>query len=458
MRLSVDRFGAGALSAALVALLAAGPAPAGPVTSTSPSGPAAKIKEIEDAGLALQRGQFDEAFRLLQEAVKKDPNLPPARLMMGRLFLATREGQPQGRALVEQAAGENPDHPEVYLTLGSLALQDGRVTEALLDCQQALALTASDRWVADVKRRMQSQARTGLAAAYEARRDWAGMRTHVAALLELDPKNGQLRQKLARSLFFLDKPDDAYNELQEAVKNDALLEPASVGMGKLWTEKGDFKKAREWLDKAIKADPNSMRVHLAYAHWLLQQNEIDQARIHADTAARLKADDADVLKLQGLIARVQKNYPEAEKTFRRLLNDSPGDFFTSDQLALLLADQSDNEQRKKALQFAEVNARQYPRMAEALATLGYVHYRNGNLGTGFQYLQQAISGGQASADTAYYLALILSDQSKPEDARKLLEGGLKAKGLFVYRKEAQAMLDKLEKEKKETPKENKSKP
>src|SRR5438105_12027168 len=101
----INRFRDGAAAVLLAALLA-GPAWAGPVNAQT--NPAVKIKEIEDAGAALQRGQIDDAYKLLQEAVKKNPHLPPAQLMLARLFLATNEGQRQGRAVLERAAAENP--------------------------------------------------------------------------------------------------------------------------------------------------------------------------------------------------------------------------------------------------------------------------------------------------------------------------------------------------------------
>ena len=91
------------------------------------------------------------------------------------------------------AASENPDHPQVYLTNASLALNEGRVTDTILNCDKALALSAADRWTGDQKREARSQARNGLSNAYEARRDWAAARSQLASLLEEEPKNGRLR-------------------------------------------------------------------------------------------------------------------------------------------------------------------------------------------------------------------------------------------------------------------------
>jgi tetratricopeptide (TPR) repeat protein len=419
---------------------------AGPVDSTA--APAAKIKEIEDAGDMLLKGKVDEAYKLLQEAVKKKPDLPPARLMLARLLLNTKEGQQAARQALELAAAENPDHPQVFLTNGSLALAEGRVTDTILNCEKALALSAADRWTEEQRKEVRSKARGGLAAAYEGRRDWASARSQHASLLEAEPKNGQLRARLAQALFFLDKPDDALQELTQAAKLDpTTMDPPHVSMAKFWTTKGDTKLARESLDKAIKAEPNNVRVHLAYGDWLLQQNEIDQAKIHIEAALKIKADDVEVQKLQGLIARIQKDMATAEKIFRRISNDAPADFFATNHLALVLADQTDEVQRGRAVQLAEGNAARYQRSAEALATLGYVYFRANKVDDALKALEAAIKGaqGQMSPDTAYYLALCWNDKERYDDAKKVLKGALEAKGLFVYRKEAKELSDKLEK-------------
>jgi Tfp pilus assembly protein PilF len=450
MRCTVDRFLLG-FAAVLAVNAAIGRADGGPINSAQNA--LAKNEDIEKAGNLLQKGQLDDAFKALQEAVKKNPALPPARLMMAKLFFATKEGGQQGRLTLEQAATEFPDDPRVFVTNAAVAAGENRVMDIILNCEMALKLSAADRWTADQKKEVQTQARNMLAMAYERRADWAAARTQITALLEFD-KSGQMRQRLARALFFLDKADDAYVELQQAVKDDSTLDPPTVSMAQLWAQKSDAKAAREWFEKATKAEPKSIRVHLAYANWLLTQNEIPQAKLHGDTAATIDANSTDVLKLQGLIARINKDLGTAETIFRRVLNDSPADFFASNQLALVMADQADKNQRSRALQLATVNAQANQRNAEALATLGYVMYRTGNMEDALKSLQAALSPGQMAADTAYYLALVLVENKKPEDAVKVLEQALQTKGLFIYRTESQQLLDKL---KKELPKDDKSK-
>src|SRR5438128_1355115 len=111
----------------------------GPTNSTA--GKDEKIEEIEKAGEAIMKGKPDEAFKLLQEAAKKNPTLPPPRIMLARLYIFNNDEQARrvGRGVLETAAAENPDHPYVYLTAAEVALKlDGRLTETILDCEKAL--------------------------------------------------------------------------------------------------------------------------------------------------------------------------------------------------------------------------------------------------------------------------------------------------------------------------------
>ena len=51
---------------------------------------------------------------------------------LARLLFRANQGVP-GRRALEQAAAFVPDHPEVYLTLGDLALGEGRISDARLN-------------------------------------------------------------------------------------------------------------------------------------------------------------------------------------------------------------------------------------------------------------------------------------------------------------------------------------
>src|SRR5207237_3992403 len=143
----------------------------------------------------------------------------PAKVVAARWCVETGQG-PQARVLLEQAAAEDPNHPEVFLTNASFALGEGRITDTILSCTAALSAAAdSPRWDAEAKRRYQREARLGLVAAFEIRGDQTAARKYLEDLLRDDPKNPQLRQRPARANFLLNRPDDAFTDLQAAFKD-----------------------------------------------------------------------------------------------------------------------------------------------------------------------------------------------------------------------------------------------
>lgn len=426
---------------------------AGVVVSGLWAGPAAaqsnplpqRIEEIETAGQLLSQGKGDEAYKQIQEAVKKYPALAPARVILARMLIAGKAQQ--GRAVLEQAAAEHPDHPEVFLTLAKVAMNEGRLSEVILSSNKIIELTAAPRWTVDQKAVFTKEARAALATAYEARGDWANARTNFAGWLELDPKNGPVRQRYAAALFQLDKHDEAAVEYQAAVKDDATLMPASVMMARQYMGKGDEKKAIENFEKAVKQEANNARVHVAYADYLLNLDKLDAAKMHTEMASKIDARNIEVQKMQGLVARYARDYVTAVKIFRDILASSPADFAASNQLALILADMSDDASKKQALQYAEVNARQYQDNIAALSTFGFCLYRNGNVAQAKQVLLKCTVNQQVPPDVVYFLALTLSeDKDTRADAVKLLKNSLESKSFYFYRREAKALAEKLEKE------------
>jgi tetratricopeptide (TPR) repeat protein len=431
-------------------------APADTVPSTGQQ--TVKIEEVEKAKAALQKGQIDKAYEFLVEATKKDADMWPARFMLAKMLSQVRNMGSLARAHLEQAAAENPDHPIIYLQNAEIDLQDGRYSDAVLNCEKALALAQSDRWSAKQKRDFKNDAHNYLSAVAEFRKHWPVAATHLTALLEAQPKDVKLRVRLAQALFFMDKPDDAYAELKKAaaVNDPTLQDTPEVLMAQLWTAKGAYPKAREWLNKAAKAGEKNVRVKLAYADWLLNQNDIDGANVYVRDAVVLDAKNIDVLRKQGLIARVKRDFKTATDIFQKIIAQAPTDAMARNQLALCLADSPDTETRKSAIPHAQLNVQANQKNAEAWATLGYCFYKLKDFEEAAKALQVATSGGQLSSDTGYYWALYLAEKEQYENAKSVLEGALdpKLKGLFVYRTDAQKLLDEV---KKKIPPESKDK-
>ncbi len=402
-------------------------------------------QQLQEALGCFEQGQLDQCFELLTVATTKRPDFPPARLIFARLLLSKNRVQ-EGRASLEQAAAENPEYPGIYLSFGQLCLAEARLTGALLHFEKAASLPPPSDWTEVQKCYLQQQALAGQATVAEGRRHWQSAEEALSAWLDLEPDNGPARQRLARALFHVDKAEEALNQLKRAHEVDSDLDPAGISMGWLHHAKGEREKAGQWMKDAVTNAPNDPKSHFGYAAWLLEVDRPDEACDHVETAGRLGLESRELTLLLGQLCRARRDYEQAEQYFLQLHQESPADFQAGNLLALALVEQDDPSKRERARQLAEVNARQYPQSADALATLGWIHYRQGRKDEAFRALTAAASAGGASSQTAYFLAYLLADRGQIEDAERLLRTAIDAPGVFVDRVAAKQWLDDLVKQ------------
>jgi tetratricopeptide (TPR) repeat protein len=401
-------------------------------------------QQLEAALRKIREGRIDEAVAIIKQEEAKHGDWPPAQVVLARL-LFTADQAANGRRALEKAATETPNHPEVFLMFGTLALADNRYNDAQLNIEHALRLVASGKWDDEKTRFFRREAAAGLAAVAEARSDWKTTQDHLNAWLELEPKNGMARQRLGRVLFQLGKSEDAFAALTQAVKDEPRLDPASVSMASLFSQKGNLKKAQEWFDYAQKAEPSNARVRVAHATWLFNQGRAAAALPEVEEALKLDPKSQDAQRLRGLISWHLRDLSGAEAILDPLHRDTPTDGLATNLLALALVEQDDPVKRARGLQLADTNARQMPRSHEALSTLGWAHYRSGHLDEAEKILRSATTGTVTLPDNVYFLARVLADKGRLDDARKLLQSATSQPGAFAHRDDASALLKSLTK-------------
>jgi len=398
--------------------------------------------QLEKAVESFEKGQFDQCLRLLQEAKKQQPELSPPRLILARLFLS-KNRIAEGRANLERVAVENPNCPNLYVIFGRLASNQGSQTAAELFFEKAAALPAPKTWTMQRKRHLEIQIAEGRAAVAGRRENWKAAYDALSDWLKLEPSNGRARERFARALFKLGETKEAYKELQHAVKDDKTLQSAPLSMGWWYEEEGDHAMALKWMAYAVKLDPENPKARHACAAVLLRQDKVQQAKSQADIAGRLDPDSSSIKLLRGLIARALGQYRDAEEIFLALYRLSPADFQISNQLALALVEQGEESKQHRALELAEANLRRYADDPKALSTLGWVYYRLGKPAEAEQQLQAAASAGPVGPETSYFLARVLTEQGRTDQAakaRQKLQAAIADTGIFVLRNQARQWL------------------
>ena len=133
---------------------------------------------------------------------------------------------------------------------------------------------------------------------------------------------------------------------------------------------------------------------------------------------------------------------EAEKTFREVYAQKPGNFDAINGLATALLAQTSKEKIQQGLELARVNAKAYRdiRTAEgrqSVALLAWGLYQNGSTAEANQLMQSVVVSGEISPEIGYYAAQIFKKSQNAELAKQILSKTLENKTQFVHRADAE---------------------
>ncbi|HEY4759845.1 MAG TPA: tetratricopeptide repeat protein [Thermoguttaceae bacterium] len=403
-----------------------------------------QIQEITDAMARFRERDVEGALKYLEEASKKNPDLPPAHVMLASFY--ERVKAPQGIIQsLELGIQKYPDDPEAYILLSQIALRDRRVAEANLLLNKANELLAKFDKSAKRKETLSNVVASGLAQVYQLREDWATAQKYLEQWLKSDPKNAMALQRLAYVLFQQKNAQAALEKLREAKNADSNVITPEATLALFYQQYPDPENAKKWMAAALSAAPKDLRTQLLAANLALENGQLDEAQTRAKTAMQIDPKSLEAKIIRGTIALFQKDYKSAEDYLESAHIQSPGNFSAYNNLALALIEQKDQSKKRRALEIAEGNVRQYRNSSDAASTLGWILYKLGRLEDADTALQTAISAGTFSADTGYYAAVVASERGRKEEAKRLLQMALKSTSPFPMKQDAAALLEKLSK-------------
>jgi tetratricopeptide (TPR) repeat protein len=403
-------------------------------------------KEINNAIARFSDRDIDGCRAILERARNTNGNLPPPGVMMAMLWLNVNQLMP-ARAELEQTSVKFPNDPEPYLMLADLAFQDRRVTDSAVLFDRATELTASFDENLKRKRDFEIRCNAGTAAVAEARRQWESAQKHLATWIGLDPDNAGAHFRMGNVLFHLGKEQEALAQFQEARKLDAKALQPELALARLYDEDRKKDVAKKWIESALKAAPQDSAVLLAAAQWYLGQNDLKTAQSIAEKVLTTDPKSLDGKIVRGVVARVARDYPTAEKFFNDAHLQSPGNFPASNSLALVLIESDDKESQQRAVEMAEANVARYrensPQQVNALTTLSWIYYKLGRREDAEKILDQIARNNALTSDGAYYAAKLLADRGEKDRAKKILEEVLTNEAVFATRSDAKDLLETL---------------
>ncbi len=399
---------------------------------------------VEKAVARFRVRDFDGALAVFREAVKQDPDEPPAEVLMAEMFNAANDSA-AARVWLERAVFQHPNDPQAFLALGDANLRERRVVEAYMLFNSGARRVEAMPAESARKKQLQAHAYRGLAAVAETRGDWPTAQRFLEAVLRAAPKDALLTQRLGRTVFLQGKPDDALKHFKAALALDAKLLTPEALMGQLYEQIDDREDAARYMALATKANPNDLNTCLAVAHWAVGAGNLTLAKQQAEAARKLDVESLAALSASGNVALCMREYEQAQRHFEAVIAKVPNDFSATNGLTLALCEQDAPESKNLALQYAQSNLRNNPRSTEAAATLGRVLYRLGRSEDAERVFAQVALAGDLSPNAAYYIACVAAQQGQNEQAKRMLEIALEAKTYFAKRPDAEALSARLKK-------------
>lgn len=442
-----------ALSTLVQPAAAQSPESAGRLTAEALIGDS--VSNAEDArysavGEAIQRFRNRDqigARAFLDQAVQKNPKLPPVGVLMAKMQLLAGNSQAVRPALEQAVQEDSGDDPEPFLLLAEDALSGKRTIEADALFDKAVALIESYDANAKRKRQFQIRAYRGSSVIAQRRKNWEKAEADLRKWLEQDPDNASAHQSLGNVLFKYQedaKDSEGFDEFSKAKQlNDSLPSPY-VSAALLYSSNGKTARAMEAFEKAFRESGTDKTTLVSYAQALVKAGQLDKAESVLQKARKSAGDSESVWLLSGVTARMQGDLAKAEQHLMRALALTPSNRDVLNQLALTLIESSDDADKRRAVQFATLNRQVNTNNPDVNVTLAWVLYQTGDARNATRALQQGLQGGALSPDGSFLLAKVLLARDDKVNAKRLIESALKNdQGIFIKRSEAEKILGTL---------------
>jgi tetratricopeptide (TPR) repeat protein len=377
----------------------------------------AQSQSNEPRGLAeLQRGDYDNAFKLLSARLTSTPNDVVAQKALLRVYIETGR-YTEAEATAKRFLTKTPDTGTVRHELGEALALTGKHTEAIAEFERAAADSEKsndphDKLASDLRRAelldligQEDRARP----IYE---------SFVKYYTDNDPESAFELTLIARALVHLDRFQDANDMYRSAIEADSSYLDAQLGAAELFTEKYQYGDAAQFLDDALKINPNSARAHLdaalnkridggddaalgralainpnlvealaLKAAQALETGQFDAAATEIDKALKVNSRALDARSLRAAMFYLQDKDFEPEVAATLAISPRYGSIYnTLSRYATI------TRRTEQAAAFARRAIQIAPRLWDAHLNLGMALLRLGQMDAGREEVEKAFKG------------------------------------------------------------------
>lgn len=314
-------------------------------------------------------GQQEQAITILQQGVKEFPDDHRLRLLLARMLVNT-EDYPGAIEHFRELARQNPDDSDIHLALALIELESGDSDAAIAKLQ------------------------------------W---------LLEQDPEDASAAYHLGQAYEQAGQVDEAVAAWHSIKVGDEYL-PARLRITRLLLEQQRIDELAAFMQNERNHYPQrALELYLLEIEALMQ-GHTEQAMQRANEALAEFKLNTNLLYTRAILSERLGDPAALEADLRSILQREPENSMALNALGYTLADR--NERLDEALQLIEHAHALKPEDPAILDSLGWVHYRLGNIELAEELLRQAYAAFP-DPEVAAHLGEVLWQQGKRREARDI---------------------------------------
>jgi tetratricopeptide (TPR) repeat protein len=213
---------------------------------------------VQQAGELFVGEEYDDAADILESALREDPKMPQARLMLAGSYSElerTREAREQYDLVLE----EDPTSVQALMGVANLLVREGKTDDVIALCERTLSLD---------ERNMQAYALLG--EVYAGRGEPNEALPNFEKAVEIQPKLTRNRLNLASSLIEVRQYDRAQAVLGEIVADSPRFPFAQYNLGLLHEERGRLQEARSAYVAEVATYPQHFKARFNLGKVLFQ--------------------------------------------------------------------------------------------------------------------------------------------------------------------------------------------
>ncbi len=297
-----------------------------------------------------RQGDVGQALQRLKQVLDANPSHDVARALYGIIYMRSLS-KPDVALPQLLPVAASPNIPRILLSETNLVVAEiyssrGEGSKAGQFAKTSYRLNPSNRQALELMRKhgsgKEDEKLTQLAGAlyvgdqFYAKGNYLAAQAEYKTAFEANPKNGLAAMKAAKALWKVGQTQEAMNWLDKAIKsNPNLIEPY-VTKAEYYTEKYDYFAAANMLKKAQGINKNSFEIYRGMALVELKRGNARGAVSYCETALKLNPADVSCHVIMSKAYLAMQNVSDAYKYAGRALELENSSYETQDIYARAL--------------------------------------------------------------------------------------------------------------------------